>query len=151
MDLTQIAEVVLALCEADGVESTDDLTRSRRPFWSSRRIGAKAVEAYLSRRKLWYQGSARPCACGRSQRFVERRFKMVRATPLVSKAPPTGPDHLYRESGRSAGLGPLARRGIRHQLGRGRGGVQSCPEVHASLKPGSRFQFLASANSFARG
>jgi hypothetical protein len=82
VNLTEIAEQVLAFVEADGVLRSEDLTQVEAAVLGQvRRIGAKAVELHLGRRKLGYAGAARPCPCGRVQRFVEYRRKVV-ATPL---------------------------------------------------------------------
>ena len=84
MNLTEIAEAVLAFCAADGVLLTDDLTQVEEAILTVvRRIGAKAIEARLAREKLGYEGSSRPCGCGKAQRFVEHRAKVV-ATQLGS-------------------------------------------------------------------
>lgn len=78
MDLTGMAEAVLAFCVQDGVSLTDDLTQVEMALLAVvRRIGAKAVEVHLGRQKLGYQGPHRPCACGRTQRFVEHRPKQI--------------------------------------------------------------------------
>lgn len=82
MDDTQIAEQVLAFLAADGVALSTDLTQVEAAVLAQvRRIGARAVEIHLGRKKLGYEGACRPCPCGRTQRFVEYRPKAV-ATQL---------------------------------------------------------------------
>ena len=82
MNLTQIAEQVLAFVAADGVLLSEDLTQVEAALLTQvRRIGAKAVELHLGRQKLGYVGAARPCPCGRVQRFVGYRPKAL-ATQL---------------------------------------------------------------------
>ena len=86
MDLTQIAEQVLAFLEADGVLLSADLTQVEDVVLQQvRRIGAKAVELHLGGQKLGYEGAARPCPCGRVQRFVEYRPKVV--ATLLGRVP----------------------------------------------------------------
>jgi len=78
VNLTEIAEAVVAFCAQDGVLLTDDLTQLEEAVLTAvRRIGAKAVELHLGRRKLGYAGANRPCPCGRTQRFVEHRPKTI--------------------------------------------------------------------------
>jgi hypothetical protein len=78
VNLTEIAEQVLAFLAADGVLLSADLTQVEAMVLRQvRRIGAKAVELHLGRQKLGYEGAARPCPCGRVQRFVEHRPKRV--------------------------------------------------------------------------
>ena len=78
MNLSEIAEAVLAFCAQDGVLLTDDLTQVEAAVLAAtRRIGAKVVELQLSRHKLGYEGPRRPCPCGRTQRFVEHRPKQM--------------------------------------------------------------------------
>ena len=69
---------MLEFCAADAVELSDDLTQVEAAVLEqSRRIGAAAVQLHLSRRKLGYEGAARPCSCGGVQRFVEHRPKTL--------------------------------------------------------------------------
>jgi len=78
MNLTEIAEAVLGFCAQDGILLLDDLTQVEEAVLGVvRRIGAKAVEVHLGRQKLGYEGARRPCACGRTQRFVEHRPKTI--------------------------------------------------------------------------
>ena len=84
MDDTRIAEQVLAFLAADGVWLGSDLAQVEASVLTQvRRIGARAVELHLAQQKLGYQGACRPCPCGRTQRFVEYRPKVV-ATQLGS-------------------------------------------------------------------
>lgn len=84
MNLSEMAEAVLAFCAQDGVLLTDDLTQVEAAVLAAvRRIGAQAVEVHLGRQKLGYEGAGRPCACGRTQRFVEHRPKQI-ATQMGS-------------------------------------------------------------------
>jgi hypothetical protein len=78
VDPTEISETVLEFCAADGIFLTDDLTQVEASVLSTmRRIGAKVIELQLARHKLGYEGASRPCACGRTQRFVEHRPKQI--------------------------------------------------------------------------
>jgi len=78
VNLTEIAEAVLGFCAQDGILLLDDLTQVEEAVLGVvRRIGAKAVEVHLGRQKLGYEGARRPCACGRTQRFVEHRPKTI--------------------------------------------------------------------------
>ncbi|TWT40538.1 hypothetical protein RAS1_42500 [Phycisphaerae bacterium RAS1] len=78
MDFSEVAQAVLALCAADGVGLTDDLTQLEPALLSVvRRIGVKALEIHLAGRKLGYEGPHRPCSCGQTQRFVEHRPKTI--------------------------------------------------------------------------
>jgi hypothetical protein len=78
VDLSEIAEAVLAFCAQDGVLLSDDLTQVEAAVLvAMRRIGARAVEVHLGRQKLGYEGVQRPCVCGRTQRFVEHRPKQI--------------------------------------------------------------------------
>ncbi|MBL8879317.1 MAG: hypothetical protein JNG88_09380 [Phycisphaerales bacterium] len=55
MNLTEVAEVVLAFCVRDGVALTDDLTRNEQVILGvARRVGAKALEIQMGRQKLGY-------------------------------------------------------------------------------------------------
>ncbi len=68
MDLTTVAEGVLALSTAEGVSLSDDLTGVEGAVRTAvLRIGAKALELHLTRGPLGYQGSSRACdgpGCG---------------------------------------------------------------------------------------
>ena len=78
MDLSEVAQAVLAFCAQDGVALTDDLTQVEAAVLAAvRRIGAKAVELHLGRQKLGYTGQRRVCVCGGVQRFVEHRPKQI--------------------------------------------------------------------------
>jgi len=78
VDLTEISGAVLEYCAADGVLFTDDLNQVEQSILvAMRRIGAKAIELHLARRKLGYEGVRRPCDCGSMQRFVEHRPKQI--------------------------------------------------------------------------
>jgi hypothetical protein len=82
VDDTQIAQQVLAFLAADGVVLSADLTQVEAAVLTQvRRIGARVVELHLGQQKLGYQGACRPCPCGRTQRFVEYRPKVL-ATQL---------------------------------------------------------------------
>jgi hypothetical protein len=84
MNLTEIAEAVLAFGVTDGVSFSDDLTQVEEAVLTMmRRIGAAAVELQLARHKLGYEGACRPCGCGQTQRFVEHRPKTI-ATQMGS-------------------------------------------------------------------
>ncbi len=81
-NLAEIAAQVLAFLAADGVRLSADLTQVEgRVLAQVRWIGAQAVEQHLAGQKLGYAGAARPCPCGRGQRFVGYRRKAV-ATQL---------------------------------------------------------------------
>lgn len=78
MNLSEVAEVVLAFCAEDGILLSDDLTQAEEGILTAvRRIGAKALEVRLGRQPLGYEGSGRPCPCGQAQRFVEHRPKTI--------------------------------------------------------------------------
>lgn len=84
MNLTEISEAVLSYCAADGVLLTDDLAQVEDALLAAmRRIGARAAELHLGRQRLGYEGASRPCACGKTQRFVEHRPKTI-ATQMGS-------------------------------------------------------------------
>lgn len=75
---TQIAEHVLAFLKCDAVALSADLVQVEAVVQrQARRIGAKVTELHLARQKLGYEGACRPCPCGRTQRFVEYRPKVV--------------------------------------------------------------------------
>jgi len=77
MELTTVAQNVLAMLAAEGVTLSDDLTDvEQRIREAVLRVGAKAVEAHLAGKALGYEGSSRACdgpGCGRDQRFVGHR------------------------------------------------------------------------------
>ncbi|TWT41007.1 hypothetical protein RAS1_36980 [Phycisphaerae bacterium RAS1] len=78
MDLTSVAEQVLAFCGEDGAILSDDLTQVETAVLEAvRRIGARAVELHLGRQKLGYEGTSRVCGCGGAQRFVDQRPKLI--------------------------------------------------------------------------
>jgi hypothetical protein len=78
MDSTTIAEEILVYLAGEGVELSDDLTQVEPVVLEQmRRIGARVIELHLSRRRLGYESASRPCACGRTQRFVEYRAKTI--------------------------------------------------------------------------
>ncbi|MFN0135121.1 MAG: hypothetical protein ACKVS9_03290, partial [Phycisphaerae bacterium] len=50
VDLTEVAETVLAFCAADGAALTDDMTRNEQAILDAvRKIGAKALELQMGR------------------------------------------------------------------------------------------------------
>jgi hypothetical protein len=77
MDLTTVAQDVLALLAAEGVSLSDDLTEAERVIRDAvMRVGARALEAHLARAPLGYEGSSRACDdadCAGRQRFVGHR------------------------------------------------------------------------------
>lgn len=78
MDDTRIAEEVLGYLLAEGVGLSEDLTQLEPVVLERmRQIGARVIELHLANRRLGYQGSGRPCHCGRRQRFVEHRPKTL--------------------------------------------------------------------------
>lgn len=84
MNLTEVAEALLEFCAQDGVLISDDLTQAEEAILrASRKIGAKALEVQMGRRKLGYEGPCRSCPCGHTQRFVEHRPKTL-ATQMGS-------------------------------------------------------------------
>jgi hypothetical protein len=77
MDVTQAAEGLLKLMEqrqalGDELAKLEEVIRD-----AALEVGAKALELHLSRRKLGYEGSQRPCECGATQRFIAHRPKQV--------------------------------------------------------------------------
>lgn len=77
MDITHIANDLLALLAEEGVCLSDDLTQAEQIVRdAAMRIGAKAVELRLAREPLGYEGSSRVCDnpdCGHDQKFVGHR------------------------------------------------------------------------------
>jgi len=77
MDVTTVAQDVLALIAAEGVFLSDDLTELERGVRDAvLRIGAKAVELHLAGKPLGYEGSSRACDgpdCKHDQKFVGHR------------------------------------------------------------------------------
>ena len=90
MDVTRIAEQVLAFLRAEAAELADNLTELEpRVLERMRRIGARVIERRLASGRLGYSGPSRPCGCGRTQRFVEHRPKTL-ATLLGVEQPFAG-------------------------------------------------------------
>lgn len=78
MDGTTIAQEVLAYLANEGIELTEDLGEAETVLREQvLKIGAAALEQHLGQRNLGYQGSSRPCGCGKRQRFVEYRAKTI--------------------------------------------------------------------------
>lgn len=78
MNLTTIAQDVLAYLANEGIELSEDLGQAETVLREQLlKIGAAALEQHLGQRKLGYEGSSRACACGRRQRFVEYRPKTI--------------------------------------------------------------------------
>ena len=77
MDVTTVAQDVLALIEFEGICLSDDLGELERIVRDKvLQIGAKAIELRLSGRKLGYEGSSRACGnprCKENQKFVGHR------------------------------------------------------------------------------
>lgn len=84
MDVTTIAQEVLAYWAAEGLELSDDLGEAEAVLRERMlQLGAQALELHLGRVKLGYQGACRPCSCGGVQRFLQHRPKTI-ATLLGS-------------------------------------------------------------------
>jgi len=81
MDLTTVAEDLLALLKEEGVLLSDDLTQLEQAVREMlMRIGAKAVELHLADKPLGYEGSSRACDnphCSHNQKFVEHRSRTL--------------------------------------------------------------------------
>jgi len=78
VDLTAIAQNVLELCRAEGLELTGDLAQVEAILTDLvRQIGARAIEQHLASIRLGYQGSAIACTSGGVKRFVSYRGKHV--------------------------------------------------------------------------
>lgn len=78
MNLTEVAEAMLAFCAQDGAALNDDLTHNEQAILNAaRKIGAKALEIQMGRQKLGYEGPHRACECGQAQRFVEHRARTL--------------------------------------------------------------------------
>lgn len=81
MDLTTVAQDVLALLKEEGVLLSDDLTQLEQAVREvSMRVGAKAVELRLAQQPLGYEGSSRACdnpQCDHNQKFVEHRSRTL--------------------------------------------------------------------------
>lgn len=81
MNLTTVAQDLLALLREEGVLLSDDLTQLEQAVREvSMRIGAKAVELRLAQQPLGYEGSSRACdnpQCGHDQKFVEHRSRTL--------------------------------------------------------------------------
>ena len=78
MDVTTIAQEVLAYLVQEGVRLSDDLGEAEAVLREEAlKIGGRALQLHLEGRKLGYEGSSRVCVCGGSQRFVEYRPKTM--------------------------------------------------------------------------
>lgn len=81
MDLTTVAQDVLALLAAEGVALSDDLTQVEVIVREAvLRAGSKAIELQLADQSLGYEGSSRACdgtMCGRDQKFVGYRRRTL--------------------------------------------------------------------------
>ena len=77
MDVTTVAQDVLALIQAEGICLSDDLSELERIVRDKvLAIGARAIELKLSEKKLGYEGSSRACdnpQCKKNQKFVGHR------------------------------------------------------------------------------
>jgi hypothetical protein len=77
MDLTTVAQDVLALLVAEGKTLSDDLGEIERLVREGvQRVGARAIEMQLQGKSLGYEGSSRDCdtpGCEGRQRFVSYR------------------------------------------------------------------------------
>jgi Uncharacterised protein family (UPF0236) len=81
MDLTTVAQDVLALMSAEGAKLSDDFTEVERLVRDAvQRIGARAIEIQLQGKSLGYEGSSRDCdtpGCKCGQRFVSYRSRTL--------------------------------------------------------------------------
>jgi len=115
MDVTTIAQEVLAGLASEGMEMPEDLGEAEKVLRERMlTIGAQALQLHLEKRKLGYEGSHRPCSCGQAQRFVEYRRKRV-STLLGDVILPRA---YYRCAGCKTSALPYDER-----TGLGRGGV----------------------------
>jgi hypothetical protein len=75
MDHNTLAQQVLELMAAEGLQLSDDLEQAERMIRDAvMGLGARALELHLSRRPLGYEGSSRPCEhCQENQKFVSHR------------------------------------------------------------------------------
>jgi hypothetical protein len=85
MDVTRIAQDVLELLRQSTENGlSEDFNKAERQIrLKVQEVGAKALELHLAGQKLGYEGSSRPCPCGRNQKFVEYRPRTL-ATMLGS-------------------------------------------------------------------
>ena len=68
MNLTEAAQAMLEFCAQDAILLSDDLTQAEEAIlMAARKIGAKALELQMSRQRLGYEGTRRPCPCGQAQ------------------------------------------------------------------------------------
>src|SRR5580765_3694524 len=77
MDVTTVAQEVLALMSAEGIVLSDDVNQIEQAVrQTALRIGVTAVQIHLASRKLGYEGSSRACdnpQCKENQKFVAHR------------------------------------------------------------------------------
>jgi hypothetical protein len=82
MDDTRIAQEVLKSI-ADSAEGglPEDLNAAEAVIRDRvQQVGNKALELHLSGRRLGYEGSSRPCDCGRNQKFIAYRRRTLATT-----------------------------------------------------------------------
>ena len=81
MDLTTVAQNLLAWVTQEGIALSDDLTQLEQALReASMRIGAKAMELHLTDKPLGYEGSSRACDnphCSHNQKFVDHRSRAL--------------------------------------------------------------------------
>lgn len=75
MDVTKLAQEVLDwLNQSTAAGLSEDLNQAERQIrLAMLELGAQVLEKHLAGRKLGYEGSSRPCPCGRNQKFLEYR------------------------------------------------------------------------------
>jgi hypothetical protein len=82
MDVTRIAQDVLEWMaqSTDGGLSENLNQLEKQVRLAVHEIGAKALELHLAGKALGYEGSSRPCPCGRNQKFVAHRRRTLATT-----------------------------------------------------------------------
>ncbi len=74
MDVTRIAQDVLEFVNQSTGGLPEDLNQAERLIREHMlELGATMVQLHLAHHKLGYEGSSRPCPCGRNQKFIENR------------------------------------------------------------------------------
>jgi hypothetical protein len=77
MDVTTVAQEVLNLIQSQQIPMGEDLAAAERIIKAQiDQVGKVALQLHMDQnKKLGYEGSSRPCACGQRQRFVKHRPK----------------------------------------------------------------------------
>jgi hypothetical protein len=81
MDVITGAQDVLKSLERAGTKLPEDVNAAEKIIAEHcRAIAAKGLELHLAKKKLGYEGSSRPCPCGRRQKFVGYRPRTLATT-----------------------------------------------------------------------